>query len=122
MYIQTYEIIGRALITPIFIMRWNVHFIPLCLIALITLFSVWFYRKKQFSKIRLWYILLILIFMTIVNIICIPEFYVATNEEYNKQIPMIHKYINYCRVIFTLIFIVIAYIKYFKIGRDEKIG
>jgi hypothetical protein len=121
LYIQIYNIISGVLIVPIVIMRWNVLFIPICLIALIILFSIWFYRKKQFSKIRVWYILLIFILTTVVNIICAPGFYLKGRDfEYREQMPIILNYTYYCMVIFTIVFLTVAYIKYSKAGRETQ--
>jgi len=49
-----------------------------------------------------------------------PVFYFTEeNFGYMKQTPVILNYINYSKFIFTMVFIVIVYIKYFKTDRDE---
>jgi membrane protein YdbS with pleckstrin-like domain len=122
MYVQIYIIVSSVLIVPILIMRWNIHSIPVCLIAVVTLFSVWFYKLKQFPEIRFWYILLVFILTTIANLICTPGFYLkGENYEYHREhMSMILNYNHCCMITFTIVFLSIAYIKYFKTGKDEK--
>jgi hypothetical protein len=120
LYIQIYSALASLLISPILIMRWNIHLIPLLLLLLIVLLSILFYRIKKFPKIRIWFILLVVFISTIVSFLNLPErFYLLDgNSLYSAKIQSsILDYILYCKVVNTVVFLSISYFKYVKTKR-----
>jgi hypothetical protein len=123
LYTQIYKTISSILISPILIMQWNVIFIPILLILIILLFSVWLYKKEKFPKIKLWFVLSVLFLSITVSFFNIPDrFYLSgINSDYTiKQQYTITNYILTFKTINTLIFIAISYFKYLKYQKDEK--
>jgi len=117
LYIQIYSALASLLISPILIMQWNIHLIPLLLLLLIVLLSILFYRIKKFPKIRIWFILLVVFISTVVSFFNLPErFYLlGGNSLYSAKIQSsILDYILYCNVVNTVVFLSISYFKYVK--------
>jgi hypothetical protein len=123
LYTQIYKTISSILISPILDMQWNINFIPIMLLLLIVLLSVWFYKIKLFPNIRIWFILLVVFFSILVSFLNIPnKFYLSSSSVYSidKQ-SLITNYILTCRTINTIAVIAIAYFKYLKFQKNEKV-
>jgi hypothetical protein len=87
------------------------------------MFSVWFYRINQFPPIKIWLILLIFLIPIFIKLIGFPELYFLRGENsyYTiKEQSLISNFMLISSSINTIIFIVISYIKYLKIQRNEK--
>ena len=123
LYIQIYKTVSGALILPILIMQWNVFSIPILLTLIILLFAVWFYKKEKFPKIKLWFVLLVVLLSIAVSFFNIPERFYLSGNNSNYSVEQQYSITNYIltfKTINTLIFMVIVYFKYLKIQRDEK--
>jgi|BioPla2DNA2_1021312.scaffolds.fasta_scaffold66086_2 RsiW-degrading membrane proteinase PrsW (M82 family) len=122
LYFQIYSITSKVLISPILYMQWNVHLVPILLSLIIMLLSVWFYKVKNFPKMKLWFIILIVLLSIFVSLFNIPNrFYLlGGNSIYSiKTQSTVINYILICGVINTSIFLVISYIKYLKLKKTE---
>lgn len=122
-YTQIYVIISSVLISPFLILKWNIYVILTLLILPITLLSVMFYRIKKFPRIRLWFILLLIFLSTMLNFFEIPHILYLSSADslYSlKEQYAIFDYILTCKAVNIIVFIVIAYYKYFRIQRDEN--
>jgi hypothetical protein len=111
------------LILPILSMQWNVNLILILLLLLIASLSILFYRIKTFPKIRIWFILLVASLSIVFSFFNIPDkFYLSgVNSGYDLETQsVIVNYILTCRVINTIIFLTISYLKYLKIQRNES--
>jgi hypothetical protein len=104
-----------VLISPVLIMQWNIHLNIILLILFIISLAVWFYMIKQFFKIKLWFILLVVFLSISVSFFNIPDrFYLSGDNSafysIDKQ-SVITNYILVCRVINTIVFLSITYFK-----------
>ena len=117
LYTQIYGIICSLLVSPILIMQWNIYLVPIFLLLFTTLLSIWFYRAKKFPKIKIWFILLIVILSIIISFLNIPSwFYLFDyNSAYTiEKRSMIMDYILYSESINLTLFLVISCFKYLK--------
>lgn len=123
LYIQLYSILAGLLISPILVMRWDIHLIPLFLLLFIALLSILFYRIKTFPTIRIWFILLVVCISTVVRFLNIPgRFYLlGGNSLYSTEIQStILDYISYCSTLNTIVFLAISYFKYVKSQKNDN--
>ena len=117
LYVHTYNIIGNLLIMPVFILQWNIHFIPLLLLLLIVCLSILFYRAKKFPEIRIWFVIAVVFLSIVIKVFNLPERFFLTggNSFYSPEIQaVILNYIQTCGVVNTVVFITISYFKYLK--------
>ena len=118
LYIQIFNISSSLLITPILIFQFNIHLILILLFIYIVLLSFLFYRFEKFPKIKIWFIVLIVIVTTLISFFNIPEKFYLTDTYFLyvlEKKSMIMNYILICKTINTIVFLVIAYIKYLKL-------
>jgi len=115
LYTQIYTIISSLLISPILNMKWSIHLIPIIFSILIIVLSLGFYRIKQFPILKIWYILLVVLLSISVSFFNLPEiFYLSgSNSVYSlEQQSIITNYIFTCKLINTVVFLIITYFKY----------
>ena len=117
LYIQIYGIISRVLTWPVLSMQWNVHLVLILPLLLIIVLSVLFYRLKEFPKIRLWFILLVIFLSVVITFFDIPNiYYMSAYSVYSfEEKSIITNYIQTCRAVNTIVFLAIAYFKYLKV-------
>lgn len=121
-YIQIYEIISSILIWPILSMQWNIYLIPILLSLIIISLSIIFYRINKFPKIRIWFILLVILLSILISLLNIPnKFYLLGGDSvYSvKTQSSITNYILICRTINTIVFLSVSYFKYFKSQKNS---
>lgn len=117
LYGQVYSILSRVLITPIWVMHWNIHFIGILLLSLIALMSVWFYRIKEFPKLNVWFILLVVVVSVAVNFFNFPDsflFFDDSSVSRNEVRSLLINYITGSSTVNLIVFLAIAYSKYSK--------
>ena len=123
LYTQIYSIIVNVLTLPILCMQWNIHIIPILFSLVIVLLSVLFCRAKRFPRIKIWVVLLVVLFSVMLKLFNIPaKFYLScSNPVYSiEEQSMITNYILICKTLNTIVLLAISYFKYLKIQQEEK--
>lgn len=124
LYVNLYIIFSDILTVPIVILHWNSHLILAVKLLLIILFATVFFRTKKFPKIKLWHILVVIVLVTSITMFNIPHrFYMGPDSVYtSKERSVIMDYHYNYNVYNTILFIIIACLKYFRIQRNEKLN
>ena len=121
-YSQLYKVISHLLVAIILTMRMNIVFIHVFVLLFILLLSSWFYFKKEFFSIKIWFIALLVLVSVSISFFDIPNrLYLYNNLEYSEVER--HLIMNYTLVygfINTLLFLVIAYYKYKKTSKSDE--
>lgn len=121
-YSQLYKVISRFLVAIILTTRMNIVFIHVFVLLFILLLSSWFYFKKEFFSIKIWFIALLLLVSVSISYFDIPNrLYLYNNLEYSEVER--HLIMNYTLIygfINTLLFLVIAYYKYKKTSKSDE--
>lgn len=119
LYTQLYKVISHLLIAIVLTMQMNVVFIHIFILLLILSLSACFFCKKSFFSIRIWLIILLILSSVLISFFDIPNrFYLYNNLEYNEgERYLIMKYTLIYGFINTLLFLIIAYWKYKKLGK-----
>lgn len=121
-YSQLYKVISHLLVAIILTMRMNIVFIHVFVLLFILLLSSWFYFKKEFFSIKIWFIALLLLVSVSISYFDIPNrLYLYNNLEYSEVER--HLIMNYTLIygfINTLLFLVIAYYKYKKTSKSDE--
>ena len=121
-YSQLYKVISHLLVAIILTMRMNIVFIHVFVLLFILLLSSWFYFKKEFFSIKIWFIALLLLVSVSISFFDIPNrLYLYNNLEYSEVER--HLIMNYTLIygfINTLLFLVIAYYKYKKTSKSDE--
>ena len=121
-YSQLYKVISHLLVAIILTMRINIVFIHVFVLLFILLLSSWFYFKKEFFSIKIWFIALLLLVSVSISYFDIPNrLYLYNNLEYSEVER--HLIMNYTLIygfINTLLFLVIAYYKYKKTSKSDE--
>ncbi len=121
-YSQLYKVISRFLVAIILTMGMNIVFIHVFVLLFILLLSSWFYFKKEFFSIKIWFIALLLLVSVSISFFDIPNrLYLYNNLEYSEVER--HLIMNYTLIygfINTLLFLVIAYYKYKKTSKSDE--
>ena len=121
-YSQLYKVISHLLVAIILTMRMNIVFIHVFVFLFILLLSSWFYFKKEFFSIKIWFIALLLLVSVSISFFDIPNrLYLYNNLEYSEVER--HLIMNYTLIygfINTLLFLVIAYYKYKKTSKSDE--
>lgn len=121
-YSQLYKVISRFLVAIILTMHMNIVFIHVFVLLFILLLSSWFYFKKEFFSIKIWFIALLLLVSVSISFFDIPNrLYLYNNLEYSEVER--HLIMNYTLIygfINTLLFLVIAYYKYKKTSKSDE--
>ena len=121
-YSQLYKVISRFLVAIILTTRMNIVFIHVFVLLCILLLSSWFYFKKEFFSIKIWFIALLLLVSVSISYFDIPNrLYLYNNLEYSEA--EWHLIMNYTLIygfINTLLFLVIAYYKYKKTSKSDE--
>ena len=121
-YSQLYKVISRFLVAIILTTRMNIVFIHVFVLLCILLLSSWFYFKKEFFSIKIWFIALLLLVSVSISYFDIPNrLYLYNNLEYSEAER--HLIMNYTLIygfINTLLFLVIAYYKYKKTSKSDE--
>jgi hypothetical protein len=109
-----------VIILPIIIIKWNIYLIPIILSMLLMSLSIWFYKKKQFPNVKLWFLLVVFILSTLMFKFDVPNrfFSNGVSEYSDSEELMIVNTRSYFIGINTLIFLAIAYFKYWKYRRS----
>ena len=122
-YSQLYKVISRFLVAIILTTRMNIVFIHVFVLLFILLLSSWFYFKKEFFSIKIWFIALLLLVSVSISYFDIPNrLYLYNNLEYSEVER--HLIMNYTLIygfINTLLFLVIAYYKYKKTSKSDEV-
>ena len=122
-YSQLYTVISRFLVAIILTTRMNIVFIHVFVLLFILLLSSWFYFKKEFFSIKIWFIALLLLVSVSISYFDIPNrLYLYNNLEYSEVER--HLIMNYTLIygfINTLLFLVIAYYKYKKTSKSDEV-
>ena len=122
-YRQLYKVISRFLVAIILTTRMNIVFIHVFVLLFILLLSSWFYFKKEFFSIKIWFIALLLLVSVSISYFDIPNrLYLYNNLEYSEVER--HLIMNYTLIygfINTLLFLVIAYYKYKKTSKSDEV-
>jgi len=120
-YSQLYKVISHLLVAIILTMRMNIVFIHVFVLLFILLLSSWFYFKKEFFSIKIWFIALLVLVSVSISFFDIPNrLYLYNNLEYSEVER--HLIMNYTLIygfINTLLFLVIAYYKYKKTSKSD---
>ena len=120
-YSQLYKVISHLLVAIILTMRMNIVFIHVFVLLFILLLSSWFYFKKEFFSIKIWFIALLVLVSVSTSFFDIPNrLYLYNNLEYSEVER--HLIMNYTLIygfINTLLFLVIAYYKYKKTSKSD---
>lgn len=121
-YSQLYKVISHLLVAIILTTRMNIVFIHVFVLLFILLLSSWFYFKKEFFSIKIWFIALLLLVSVSISFFDIPNrLYLYNNLEYSEVER--HLIMNYTLIygfINTLLFLVIAYYKYKKTSKSDE--
>ena len=121
-YSQLYKVISHLLVAIILTMLMNIVFIHVFVLLFILLLSSWFYFKKEFFSIKIWFIALLLLVSVSISFFDIPNrLYLYNNLEYSEVER--HLIMNYTLIygfINTLLFLVIAYYKYKKTSKSDE--
>ena len=121
-YSQLYKVISHLLVAIILTMRMNIVFIHVFVLLFILLLSSWFYFKKEFFSIKIWFIALLVLVSVSISFFDIPNrLYLYNNLEYSEVER--HLIMNYTLIygfINTLLFLVIAYYKYKKTSKSDE--
>lgn len=121
-YSQLYKVISRFLVAIILTMGMNIVFIHVFVLLFILLLSSWFYLKKEFFSIKIWFIALLLLVSVSISFFDIPNrLHLYNNLEYSEVER--HLIMNYTLIygfINTLLFLVIAYYKYKKTSKSDE--
>ena len=121
-YSQLYKVISHLLVVIILTMRMNIVFIHVFVLLFILLLSSWFYFKKEFFSIKIWFIALLVLVSVSISFFDIPNrLYLYNNLEYSEVER--HLIMNYTLIygfINTLLFLVIAYYKYKKTSKSDE--
>ena len=118
LYDKIYEIFSSIVISPILSMQWNIYLVPILLLLIIIMLSVIFYRIKEFPKIRIWHILLVVFLSTLISFFNIPGrfYFTGGNSVYSPETQYtILNYIRFCVAINMMVFLAISYFKYWKL-------
>ena len=122
-YSQLYKVISHLLVAIILTMRMNIVFIHVFVLLFILLLSSWFYFKKEFFSIKIWFIALLVLVSVSISFFDIPNrLYLYNNLEYSEVER--HLIMNYTLIygfINTLLFLVIAYYKYKKTSKSDEV-
>ena len=122
-YSQLYKVISHLLVAIILTMRMNIVFIHVFVLLFILLLSSWFYFKKEFFSIKIWFIALLVLVSVSISFFDIPNrLYLYNNLEYSEVER--HLIMNYTLIygfINTLLFLVIAYYKYKKMSKSDEV-
>ena len=122
-YSQLYKVISHLLVAIILTMRMNIVFIHVFVLLFILLLSNWFYFKKEFFSIKIWFIALLVLVSVSISFFDIPNrLYLYNNLEYSEVER--HLIMNYTLIygfINTLLFLVIAYYKYKKASKSDEV-
>ena len=121
-YSQLYKVISYLLVAIILTTRMNIVFIHVFVLLFILLLSSWFYLKKEFFSIKIWFIALLVLVSVSISFFDIPNrLYLYNNLEYSEVER--HLIMNYTLIygfINTLLFLVIAYYKYKKTSKSDE--
>ena len=121
-YSQLYKVISHLLVAIILTTRMNIVFIHVFVLLFILLLSSWFYFKKEFFSIKIWFIALLVLVSVSISFFDIPNrLYLYNNLEYSEVER--HLIMNYTLIygfINTLLFLVIAYYKYKKTSKSDE--
>ena len=121
-YSQLYKVISHLLVAIILTMRMNIVFIHVFVLLFILLLSSWFYFKKEFFSIKIWFIALLVLVSVSISFFDIPNrLYLYNNLEYSEVER--HLIMNYTLIygfVNTLLFLVIAYYKYKKTSKSDE--
>lgn len=121
-YSQLYKVISHLLVAIILTMRMNIVFIHVFVLLFILLLSSWFYFKKEFFSIKIWFFALLVLVSVSISYFDIPNrLYLYNNLEYSEVER--HLIMNYTLIygfINTLLFLVIAYYKYKKTSKSDE--
>ena len=122
-YSQLYKVISHLLVAIILTTRMNIVFIHVFVLLFILLLSSWFYFKKEFFSIKIWFIALLVLVSVSISFFDIPNrLYLYNNLEYSEVER--HLIMNYTLIygfINTLLFLVIAYYKYKKTSKSDEV-
>ena len=122
-YSQLYKVISHLLVAIILTTRLNIVFIHVFVLLFILLLSSWFYFKKEFFSIKIWFIALLVLVSVSISFFDIPNrLYLYNNLEYSEVER--HLIMNYTLIygfINTLLFLVIAYYKYKKTSKSDEV-
>lgn len=122
-YSQLYKVISHLLVAIILTMRMNIVFIHVFVLLFILLLSSWFYFKKEFFSIKIWFIALLVLVSVSISFFDIPNrLYLYNNLEYSEVER--HLIMNYTLIygfVNTLLFLVIAYYKYKKTSKSDEV-
>ena len=121
-YSQLYKVISHLLVAIILTMRMNIVFIHVFVLLFILLLSSWFYFKKEFFSIKIWFMALLVLVSVSISFFDIPNrLYLYNNLEYSEVER--HLIMNYTLIygfVNTLLFLVIAYYKYKKTSKSNE--
>lgn len=121
-YSQLYKVISHLLVAIILTMRMNIVFIHVFVLLFILLLSSWFYLKKEFFSIKIWFIALLVLVSVSISFFDIPNrLYLYNNLEYSEVER--HLIMNYTLIygfVNTLLFLVIAFYKYKKTSKSDE--